>query len=99
MTEICIDMLAVDNVSIIKETEIGIWRKTYVNSVQGRQELQSEIQEPYLSEILSVWGDTPTEEEFIPEISEIIIQPTEQDKVNANLMLEIAKLKAKVGTV
>ena len=25
--------------------------------------------------------------------------PTEQDKVNASLMLEIAKLKAKVGTV
>lgn len=27
------------------------------------------------------------------------IQPSEQDKVNASLMLEIAKLKAKVGTV
>ncbi|GEM_PF-3052456 len=27
------------------------------------------------------------------------LAPTEQDKVNASLMLEIAKLKAKVGTV
>ena len=26
-------------------------------------------------------------------------EPSEQDKINANLMLEIAKLKAKVGTV
>lgn len=34
--------------------------KSYVNSERGRAELLEEVEEPYLSAVLAVWGDTPT---------------------------------------
>ena len=68
--KITIDMLTADSVSIKKqnytvingtEYEIGEpWRRAYVNSTQGRTQLQAEVEEPYLSSILGVWGDTAT---------------------------------------
>ena len=68
--KITIDMLTQDSVSLKKqqcavidekEYEIGQpWRKAYLNSEQGRQQVQEEVQEPYLSAILAVWGDAPT---------------------------------------
>ena len=35
-------------------------RKAYSNSIQGREELHSELAEPYYSAVMSVWGDEPT---------------------------------------
>ena len=68
--KITVDMLTSDSVSIKKQnfsavdgTEYPIgepWRKAYVNSTKGRIELESEINEPYKTAILSVWGNTPT---------------------------------------
>lgn len=68
-TKISIDQLNTNSVSIKKETTVEVdgvtqelkpWRKAYVNSVDGRELLIGEVSEPYLSAILSIWGDTPT---------------------------------------
>lgn len=37
-------------------------RRAYVNSVDGRQEINKELEEPYLSAVMAVWGDSPTVE-------------------------------------
>ena len=41
-------------------------RTAFENSLKGREELKSKVDEPYLSAIMAVWGDSPTVE--IPEI-------------------------------
>lgn len=47
-----------------KEYPIGnIWSKAYINSIRGREELKSEIKDPYLSVVMLIWGNTPTVEE------------------------------------
>lgn len=44
-----------------KEYTIGEpWRRAYVNSINGRQQLENEVTEPYKSVIFMMWGDTPT---------------------------------------
>ena len=68
--KITLDMLTSDSVSIKKqkytvvdgkEYPIGEpWRRAYVNSTQGKAQVQAEVPEPYLSAIMAVWGDTPT---------------------------------------
>jgi hypothetical protein len=68
--KITLDMLTQDSVSYKKEfiQEInGVmetvgkpWRRAYINSSQGRIDMQNEIADPYKSAILSVWGSTPT---------------------------------------
>ena len=68
--KITLDMLTADSVSIKKqqytvvdgkEYPIGEpWRRAYINSVQGRAQVQAEVPEPYLSAIMAVWGDAPT---------------------------------------
>jgi hypothetical protein len=68
--KITLDMLTADNVSIRKQQYTVIdgkeypigepWRRAYVNSIQGRQQLQAEVAEPYLSAIMAVWGGAPT---------------------------------------
>ena len=37
-----------------------IHRRAYVNSEDGRKEIDEELAEPYLSAVMTVWGDTPT---------------------------------------
>lgn len=37
-----------------------IYRRAYVNSVDGRLEINNELEEPYLSAVMAVWGNTPT---------------------------------------
>ena len=37
-----------------------IHRKAYVNSVNGRADIKNELPEPYLSAVMSIWGDTLT---------------------------------------
>jgi hypothetical protein len=68
--KITLDILTQDSVSLKKqkytvvdgqEYPIGEpWRRAYVNSVQGREQVQSEVSEPYKSVIMLMWGDTPT---------------------------------------
>ncbi|MBU5425023.1 hypothetical protein KQI41_01255 [Tissierella pigra] len=68
--KITLDMLTQDSVSVKKqqyvvqegkEYAIGdIWRRAYVNSLQGRQQIQEEVTEPYKSVVLLMWGDNPT---------------------------------------
>lgn len=65
-----LDMLTQDSVSVRKQkyviidgTEYPIgepWRRAYVNSAAGRQQVQDEVPEPYRSAIFAVWGDEPT---------------------------------------
>lgn len=65
-----LDMLTQDSVSFrrqqfatieSKEYPIGEpWRRAYVNSTQGREQVNSEVSEPYRSVIMLMWGDTPT---------------------------------------
>lgn len=68
--KITLDMLTQDSVSVKKqqyivqdgkEYAIGyVWRRAYVNSVQGRQQVQEEVLEPYKSVIMLMWANTPT---------------------------------------
>ena len=68
--KITLDMLTQDSVSVKKqqyvvqdgkEYPIGEpWRRAYVNSAQGRQQVQEEVAEPYKSVIYLMWGDKPT---------------------------------------
>jgi len=36
------------------------WRRAYINSTDGRSQVQAEIAEPYKTAIFAVWGDSPT---------------------------------------
>ena len=72
-----LDNLNQDSVSVSKQTfveymgemfPIGqIWRKAYVNSVQGRQQIADELPIAQVNAIMAVWGDTPTIDENISE--------------------------------
>lgn len=65
-----LDMLTQNSVSIKKqqytlvdgkEYAIGEpWRRAYINSINGRAQIQAEIENPYLTAIMAVWGDAPT---------------------------------------
>lgn len=72
-----IKYLKKNSVSVVNEDN---W-KSYENSEKGRQELQTEVSEPYLSEILAVWGDAPTVTEKVFE--EQPQQPTLEERVLA----------------
>jgi hypothetical protein len=74
--KITLDMLTQDSVSLKKQqytivdgVEYAIgepWRRAYVNSISGRQQVKGEVAEPYKSVILMMWGDSPTvTEEYI----------------------------------
>ena len=68
-----LDMLTQDSVSIKKQTYIDYmgqkyligepWRRAYINSVQGRQQIVDELPQAQVNAIMAVWGDTPTVEE------------------------------------
>jgi hypothetical protein len=68
--KIYLDMLNQDSVSLRKQNVMFIegkeypigepWRRAYVNSVQGREQVQTEVPEPYRSVIMLMWGDVAT---------------------------------------
>lgn len=70
LEKITLDMLTQDSVSLRKqqfaiidgkEYPIGQpWRRAYVNSTTGREQVQAEVPEPYKTAIFAVWGDAPT---------------------------------------
>ena len=44
-----------------KKTQLGdSLRLVYDNSIQDRERIREELEEPYLSAVLSVWGEEPT---------------------------------------
>jgi len=68
--KIFLDMLTQDSVSVRKQNYVTVdgveypvgqpWRRAYVNSAAGRQQVQTEVPEPYLTAIMAVWGEAPT---------------------------------------
>lgn len=81
--EYSVDILTPNGVTVKKQKyieengireDIGmIHAKAYQNSATSREELVAEVPEPYLSGILTVWGDVPTvAEQVIEENGEII---------------------------
>ena len=70
LEKITLDMLNEHSVSLKKqqyieqngrEYEVGQpWRRAYVNSVSGREQVENEVAEPYKSVIFLMWGDNPT---------------------------------------
>ena len=68
--KITLDMLTQDSVSLKKQqyivqndVEYAIgepWRRAYVNSKDGRVQVNEEVVEPYQSVIFMMWGDKPT---------------------------------------
>jgi len=65
-----LDMLTQDSVSVKKQTYIDYmgqqypigepWRRAYVNSIQGREQIIAELPQVQVNAIMAVWGDTPT---------------------------------------
>lgn len=65
-----IDNLNLDNVSVKKQTfmeYMGVeypmgqpWRRAYVNSESGRQQIVEELPQAQVNAVMAVWGDTPT---------------------------------------
>ena len=63
-------MLTQDSVSVSKQTYIDymeqqypigeLWRRAYINSEQGRQQVLSELPQAQANAIMAVWGDSPT---------------------------------------
>ena len=72
-----IDALTSDSVSVRKQKFVDVdgteypigepWRRAYVNSPSGRQQMMNEVPEPYRAAIFAVWGDTPTVSEATEE--------------------------------
>lgn len=85
--KITLDMLTPESVSVKKQQYVEVngteypigdpWRRAYVNSTSGRQEVQDEVQEPYRSAIFAVWGDTSTVADPVGE------SPAEEDAGSA----------------
>ena len=43
-------------------------RCAYVNSERGREAIAAALQEPYLSAVMAIWGDTPNVVETEPSL-------------------------------
>lgn len=72
-----LDMLTQDSVSVKKQTYIDYmgqqypigepWRRAYLNSVKGRQQIAEELPVAQVNAIMAVWGDTPTVTEEVAQ--------------------------------
>ena len=72
-----LDMLNQDGVSVKRQTYIDYmgkeypigeeWRRAYVNSIQGRQQIVEELPNAQVNAIMAVWGDSPTVDESIAQ--------------------------------
>lgn len=73
LEKITLDMLNQRSVSLRKQQYIIVdnveypigkpWRRAYVNSVLGREQVHNEVVEPYRTAIFAVWGDSPIVDE------------------------------------
>lgn len=81
-TRITIENLTQDGVNIKKqriiidnEQELNVgepFRVSYINSSSQKQQMIEEVEEPFCSAILAVWGESPTIEETTIEEEEIL---------------------------
>lgn len=56
---IYLDQFSINGVSIrVQDNEI--WRNSYMNTIQGREQVEQDVPEPYKSAIMLLWGDEPT---------------------------------------
>lgn len=96
------DMQIIDINRLNATVEEGSNRKAYVNSERGRQELQIEISEPYLSEILEVWGDESTnvdeQQKELTEEEKLLLEliPSQEEILNAELEIKILTILQEV---
>lgn len=84
--KIKITELTPDSVSILKQqfadingtsTQVGSnWRRAYVNSTEGRAQVEQEVEDPYKSAIMAMWGEQPT----VQSKQDIIDEQVEQFK-------------------
>lgn len=68
--KITLDKLTQNNVSVKRQKYIiiddveypigSLHSKLYINSIEGRQEIEKELPEAQRSAIFAVWGDVPT---------------------------------------
>lgn len=74
ITKIRVDNLTEKSVSILTQTfcvdgaEHRIennFRMGYINSSEGRDKLESDVADPHYTEIMNVWGTSPTVEDLI----------------------------------
>ena len=67
-----LDELTQDSVSVatrkyIEEEGVkyfvgNIHRRAFINSIEGRKEINDNLNDPYLSAVMTVWGSSPTVE-------------------------------------
>jgi hypothetical protein len=68
-TRTTLDMLSSKSVSILTQRfvegeQLGEnHRRAFVNSESGRAEIAKYLEEPYITAVMDIWGDTPTVEE------------------------------------
>lgn len=72
-----VDMLNQDSVSVKKETYIDYmgqqypigepWRRAYINSIRGREQVIAELPQAQVNAIMAVWRDAPTVNESIAQ--------------------------------
>jgi len=109
MTEgIYLDTLTQDSVSLRKQNYVTIegidtamgepWRKAYVNNTMGREEVSSEIPEPLLSQIMAVWGLTPTIETE-PYVEPLPQPPTELELLSKQVIENQGAIDYRVTSV
>lgn len=68
--------------------------KGYPNSISGRAALESECPPDIVQQIFEVWGDTPTvDEPALKQPDPVIVSPSTQDIINANVMARLAELE------
>lgn len=70
LEKISLDMLNKDSVSVKKQKYVvdeGVeysvgkpWRKAYINSESGRQQVINELPQEHQNAIFAIWGDAPT---------------------------------------
>lgn len=68
-----LDNLNQDNVSVSKQTYIDyqgqqypigeLWRRAYINSASGRQQIVDELPIAQVNAIMAVWGNEPSVED------------------------------------
>lgn len=59
--------LTITSVSILDTSSGQNHRCAYANSAQGRMQLEQDCPPDVVAQVMEVWGDTPTVEDYVPE--------------------------------
>ncbi len=86
--------LTQNSVSILQIINGEYFRKSYINSENGRTKLIQDCPSEITNEVFKMWGGSPTVEDITaPEPTPV--QPDPRDIAIAQLMRDVAELKAK----